>query len=224
MDLIQKAMEQKKTVLSEHDSKEFLKRYGIPVAQEVQAYDQQGVLESIRSIGFPLVMKACQPGLSHKTEQDLVFVDIRSEQEAITAYESLMGDNPDQDRSVLVAEKILGQREVMAGLITDPQFGPCLMYGLGGIFTELLRDTVFRTVPITGRDAFDMMEEISCRKILEAFRGMPAVDKEKMKEVLLGLNQIGMEQEMIKEIDINPIILAHEGPKAVDALIVLKEE
>ncbi len=223
MDLIQKAMAERKTILSEYDSKEFLKSYGIPGAQEVQVYDQQGVLESIRSIGLPLVMKACQSGLNHKTEQNLVFVDIQSEQEAITAFETLMGENPDQDRSVLVAEMVYGQREVMAGLTTDPQFGPCLMYGLGGIFTELLKDTVFRTIPITNKDALEMMEEISCRKILDAFRGMPAVDKEEMKKVLLGLSQIGMEYKSIKEIDINPIIISDEGPKAVDALIVLKE-
>lgn len=222
MHLIQKAIDQNQRLLSEHDSKEFLKSYGIPVAKEVAVYDQQGVLEGIRTIGFPLVMKACQPGLNHKTEKNLVFVDIRSEQEAITAFESLMGEDPAKDRSVLVAERVAGERELMAGLMTDPQFGFCLMFGLGGIFTELFRDTVFRVVPITSQDAFDMLDEISGRAILDKFRGMPVADKEEIKDILLKLNSIALENEIIQEIDMNPIILSDKGPKVVDALVVLK--
>lgn len=224
MNLIQRILRQRQKVLSEHDSKELLRHYGLPVAKELEIHDQQELLESIQELGFPIVMKACQPGLSHKTEQNLVLIDIRTEQEAITAFESLMEHSTAEVRSVLVAERVFGHRELMAGLMTDPQFGPCLMFGLGGIFTEMLADVVFRTVPISRKDGFDMIAEIRCQKLLDGFRGMPGIDKGQLVDILIKLNQMCMDHEVIQEIDVNPIILSHEGPSIVDALVILKEK
>lgn len=221
MEIIRKALEEARTTLSEHESKELLRSYEIPVTREIEANDQKGLVEAIREIGFPLVIKACGPKLSHKTERGLVRVDIRSPEEATAAFEKIMNEVKDDDGSVLVQEMVKGQRELVIGLTRDPQFGPCVMFGLGGIFTEVLKDISFRVAPIETYDALEMMREIKARKILEAVRGMPPADLDQLADILIKVGNIGIEQEHIKEIDINPVILAGSQPVAVDALVVL---
>ena len=221
MEIIRKALEEARTTLSEHESKELLRSYEIPVTREIQANDQKGLLEAIQEIGFPLVIKACGPKLSHKTERGLVRVDIRSAEEATAAFDEIMNEVKDDGGTVLVQEMVKGQRELVIGLTRDPQFGPCVMFGLGGIFTEVLKDISFRVAPIETYDAFEMMREIKARKILEAVRGMPPADLDQLADILVKVGNIGVEQEHIKEIDINPVILAGSQPVAVDALVVL---
>lgn len=221
MDIIQRALSAKRNTLSEHESKELLRQYGIPVTQEKEARDQESLLEAVREIGFPLVMKACSPHLSHKTERGLVRMDIRNEQEAAGVFEQIMSQAQESDATVLVQEMVKGSRELVVGLTRDVQFGPCVMFGLGGIFTEILEDISFRVAPIQKADALDMMQEIKGRKILEAVRGMPAADLDLLSEILITVGNIGLEHERIKEIDINPLILAGSNPVAVDALVVL---
>jgi len=114
-----------------------------------------------------------------------------------------------------------GQRELVVGLTRDPQFGPCVMFGLGGIFTEILKDTAFRVAPLEKCDALDMMQEIKGRKILEAVRGMEPADLDALSQILINVGRIGIENDQIKEIDINPLILSGARPVAVDALVVL---
>jgi len=119
---------------------------------------------------------------------------------------------------------IKGERELVAGLTRDPQFGPCVMFGLGGIFTEVLKDVTFRVAPLERYDAYEMMDEIKAKKILDEFRGKPAVDREKLADILINLGRIGLEHEEVAEIDINPLIIKDSMPVAVDALIVLRAE
>mgnify|MGYP001824128748 FL=1 len=146
----------------------------------------------------------------------------RSEAEALAAYREVMSKiEADDDATVLVQEMVIGKRELVVGLTRDLQFGPCVMFGLGGIFTEILKDISFRVAPIEKRDALDMMQEINARKILKAVRGMPPADLDQLSEILITVGSIGLEQESIKEIDINPIILSGSRPIAVDALVVL---
>ena len=109
----------------------------------------------------------------------------------------------------------------MVGLTRDPQFGPCVMFGLGGIFTEILKDVSFRVAPLEKRDAIDMMREIRGNKILDAVRGMDAADLDQLSDILINIGKIGLEQEHVKEIDINPLILTGSKSVAVDALVVL---
>ena len=122
---------------------------------------------------------------------------------------------------MLVQEMVEGSRELVVGLTRDAQFGPCVMFGLGGIFTEALQDIAFRVAPIERTGALEMLREIKARKILEAFRGMPAAEIDQIADIITKVSRIGMEQPGIKEIDINPVILTKRGPVAVDALIVL---
>ena len=221
MDILEKALKEGRKTLSEHESKELLRTYDIPVTREIEAADETQALAAIHEIGFPLVIKACGPDLSHKTERGLVRVDIRNEEEAISAFHEIMKEVKDEGATVLVQEMVKGPRELVVGLTRDSQFGPCVMFGLGGIFTEILRDVSFRVAPIEKRDALEMMQEIKARKILDAVRGMPAADLDRLAEILIKMGNIGLEEESIKEIDINPLILWDSQPVAVDALVVL---
>ncbi len=110
----------------------------------------------------------------------------------------------------------------MVGMTRDSQFGPCVMFGLGGIFTEALQDVCFRMAPLALHDAFDMMTDIKGHKILGPLRGMPPANKDELAQILIAVGRIGLENERIKEIDINPLIIREGHPVAVDALVVLE--
>ena len=179
-------------------------------------------MEAIKKIGFPVVLKGCSPDIAHKTEKGLIHVDIRNEDEALAAFKAIIAGMNGTENSVLVQEMIRGKRELVAGLTRDPQFGPCVMFGLGGIFTEILKDISFRVAPLGKYDAQEMMQEIKGHKILGAVRGMEAVDLEMLADILITIGKIGMENEKIGEIDINPLIISGRKPVAVDALVVLQ--
>lgn len=221
MDIIENAIREGRDRLSEHESKEILRNYGIPLTKEYIADDQQSLIKAIKEIPFPLVLKGCAPELSHKSERNLVRVNIRSEQEALSVFAELMDEVKNEGGNVLVQEMIQGQRELVVGLVRDSQFGPTIMFGLGGIFVEILEDIVFRVAPLEKRDAIGMMESLKSRKILDSVRGLPAANKDKLAEILIKIGQIGLEQDKIKEIDINPVIFDGSNPVAVDALIIL---
>lgn len=221
MEIIKKAISEGRKTLSEHDSKELLRNYNIPVTNEIQVSDLNSLKKAIEEIGFPLAIKGCGAELSHKTERNLVRLDIRSEQESITAFNEIMLEIESEGGMVLVQEMVKGQRELVAGLTHDPQFGPCVMFGLGGIFTEILKDIVFRVAPLEKKEALEMLREIKAYKILEGIRGFPPADLDVLSQILINLGEIGLEQDNIKEIDINPLILSGSLPVAVDALVVL---
>ncbi len=224
--VIEKALANGQTALSEHDSKLVLEKYGIPIGRERLVQSADEAVQAAAEIGYPVVVKACGPEISHKTERELVVVDVRSEEELRFAYDKIMrnlGDTPRE--GVLVQEQIAGERELVIGLIRDPQFGPCVMFGLGGIFTEILKDTSFRVAPITEDDALQMMEDIRAKDILGPVRRKSPADRKRLAEALVGLGRIGMEQDHVAEIDVNPLIIAGDGsPVAVDALVVLKPD
>jgi len=219
--IIEKALKEGRGVLSEHESKELLSQYKIPVAREMVVKTEGELIKAATDIGYPLVMKGCSPDLTHKTEQGLVKVDLRNDEEARAAYQEIMNSMQEQQKAVLVQELVRGSRELMVGMTRDAQFGPCVMFGLGGIFTEILKDISFRVAPIEKRDAKEMMQEIKGHKILENVRGMPAADLEELSEILIRVGEIGLDNDAIKEIDVNPLILSGSNPVAVDALVVL---
>ena len=222
MEIIQKVLGEGRHVLSEYESKLLLAQYGIPVTREIVVEDETDLISAARDIGYPLVLKGCSSEISHKTETNIIQLDIRTDEEATTAFRQIKANMNGRPGGVLVQEMIRGQRELMAGLTRDPQFGPCVMFGLGGIFTEILKDVSFRLAPLKHVDALDMMQEIKGRKILEAVRGMEPVDADMLAQVLIKLGDIGVENDPIKEIDINPLIIRGGKPVAVDALVVLR--
>ena len=220
MEIIEKALKEGRTTLSEYESKQVLASYEIPVTRELIVDNVQDLINATKEIGYPLVLKGCSSDIAHKTEKGLIKVDIRNEDEAKTAFEEIAANIGAED-AILVQEMVKGQRELVIGLTRDPQFGPCVMFGLGGIFTEILKDISFRVAPLEERDALEMMQDIKGHKILEAVRGMEAADLDVFSDILIKVGQIGLENKHIKEIDINPVIISGNQPVAVDALVVL---
>jgi len=221
MELIKKALKEGRTTLSEYESKRVLASYQIPITRELQIDNVRDLARVSQKIGYPLVLKGCSPEIAHKTEKGLIRVDIRNEDEARCAFEEIVANMEGAEGSVLVQEMIKGQRELAAGLIRDPQFGPCVMFGLGGIFAEILRDTSFRVAPLEKRDALEMMQEIKGTKILGPVRGMEPADQGMLADILIKVGQIGLENDEVKEIDMNPVIISGSRPVVVDALVVL---
>ena len=219
---IEKALKEGRTTLSEYESKQVLAEYQIPVTKEVLVNDAKALARAGQEIGYPVVLKGCSSDIIHKTEKGLIWVDIRNEEEASSAFEEIMGNMSGPEDAVLVQEMVKGQRELVIGLTRDAQFGPCVMFGLGGIFTEILKDISFRVAPLEKRDALDMMRDIKGHKILDAVRGMEAADMDILADILIKVGQIGLENEKVKEIDINPVIISGSKPVAVDALVVLE--
>jgi len=222
MKIIDKALRKGQKTLSEYEAKQVLAAYGIPVTKEILVRDKEHLEKAIQKIGFPLVMKGCSAEIAHKTEKGLIHVDIRTATEAKKAFREIMAGMAGFEGGVLLQEMIKGRRELVIGLTRDPQFGPCVMFGLGGIFTEILRDISFRRAPLEVRDAQEMMQEIKGHKILEAVRGMEAADTKRLTEMLMAIGRIGLEIPEVSEIDLNPVILSGAKPVVVDALIVLK--
>jgi succinyl-CoA synthetase beta subunit len=224
MKIIENALARRAGNLNEYDSKRFLATYGIPITREAIARSEEDVAAKASEIGYPVVLKGSDEAFHHKTELNLIALNLKDEKSVRRAYEQLVSRSETKLKEVLVQEMIEGQRELMVGLYRDPQFGPCVMFGLGGIFTEIVEDIVFRVAPLTRKDAMEMLTEIKGKRILESFRGKPRIERDEMANILLALSQIGKEQPQIREIDINPIKLVSGKPVAVDALVVFSAD
>jgi acetate---CoA ligase (ADP-forming) subunit beta len=221
MKIIKDAIKRGATALSEHDSKLLLAEFGIPVTGETIVKSENEAASAAAAMGYPVVMKGSGEKLSHKTEMNLVALDVRNDTEARETFRRFTSRKDVEVKEVLVQQMVKGDRELVAGLTRDPQFGPCVMFGLGGIFTEILEDIAFRVAPLTKLDAMEMMEDIRAKKILGPVRGKAPVDREALANILITLGTIGLEHDVIKEIDINPLKVLDGKPVAVDALVVL---
>ena len=216
--------------LTEHKGKELLAAYGIPVTKEAVAKTADEAAGIANRIGYPVVMKIESPDILHATEAGALKLNIRNDAEAKAAFQEIMTNSrrhaPNADiRGVLVQEMVAGGREVIVGMSHDPQFGPTVIFGLGGVFVEVLKDIAMRVVPITRYDAMEMVNEIKGRKILDAFRNMGPADTDAIVDVILRLSRLAADlKDTVAEIDINPLVVLEKGKsaKAVDALVVLK--
>jgi succinyl-CoA synthetase beta subunit len=208
MEVLDQARKKKYRTLSEYDSKRVLSEYGIPVTREKLVKSGKDAVAAANEIGFPVVLKACGHDLTHKTELDAIRLNLADPKSVRQAFRDLKASTKGHKlQGFLVQEMVKGQRELVMGLIRDQQFGPCVMFGLGGI---------------TERDAQEMMDEIKGKKILDAFRGMSAADRQVLAAALVNMGKIGLEHDEVSEIDVNPLILTKDGrPFAVDALVVL---
>jgi succinyl-CoA synthetase beta subunit len=224
MKIIEEAVKRGAKTLSEHESKLFLAEHGIPVTREVLVTTEENAVLAAEDIGYPVVLKGSGEALSHKTEMNLIAIDMRNEAEVREAFRKLTSNPQAKVEEVLVQQMVKGDRELVIGLTRDDQFGPCVMFGLGGIFTEILEDISFRVAPLSRVDAMEMMEDIRGKKILGAVRGKSPVDTEVLADILLSLGQIGLDYEKVREIDINPLKILEGKPIAVDALVVLDND
>ena len=220
--IIKNVMQEGRKALSEYEAKKVLAAYGISVTRECLVENRGDVEKVAQKIGYPLVMKGCSSEIAHKTEKGLILTDIRNDAEALKAFDEIKKRLNVYSGAVLIQEMIPGRRELVLGMTRDDQFGPCIMFGLGGIFTEILKDISFRKAPLEKNDALEMMREIKGHNILDAFRGMEAADVESLADILIQLGKIGLEVDHVQEIDLNPVIIFGKKPIVVDALIILK--
>jgi len=217
--------------LSEHQSKALLDLYGIPVTREMVAASAHDAVRFAEEIGFPVVLKVDSPDILHKSEANAIRVGVGSKEEITQIYDELI-DNARKYNSnaringISVQEMIQGGSEVMIGMSQDPQFGPTIAFGLGGIFVEILKDISLRVAPLSTSDAEQMVKEIKGYQILQGVRGQKRSDIAGIVDVLMRISRLAHDwKDVISEIDINPLIVFDEGSgvKAADALIVLKK-
>ena len=208
--------------LSEADSKSFVRNYGVPVADERVVDQPEAAVEASRLIGLPVVMKLVGDTIAHKSERGLVRLNLGDETSvAVAARELLAGARPDDGPvALLVAPMIRGNRELIAGVVRDPTFGPMVMLGLGGVLAEAVGDVVFRPAPLDLAEAQRQIDALESQALLGAFRGEQAVDRQLLAETLVGLGRLAIEHPEVASVDINPMIVTPEGRAvAVDALI-----
>ncbi len=219
--ILRAARKNNQTALDEYAAKQLLASYGIPVPNELLVNSVDKAVEAANEIGFPVVVKACDPSLMHKTEQGLVYLNVQASDDIMKAYDAIQ-KSAGQTVPVLIGEMIKGQREFLAGVTWDEQFGHCAAFGVGGIFTEAFNDITYRVAPLGDTESEAMVSDIKNNKLLLPYRGMPAVNTTALSEILSTLSKLPFIHDAIKEIDINPIIISGADPVAVDALIVLK--
>jgi len=206
--------------LDEFVSKRILKAYGIPTVDEA-VMTAAGDAAAAGRFGYPVVMKGLVPEGVHKTEMGLVRLGVRNRSAAARTYRELKRAMAGRGK-VLVQKQMDGKIELILGLLRDPQFGPCVMFGLGGILAEAFRDTAFAMAPLSKADALGLISRIRGQALLDGFRGMPAVDRDALADILVALGDLGLAHPRIREIDVNPLlVVGPDGMAAVDATIVL---
>ncbi len=211
------------TTLNEHQSKQLLKQFNIPVVEERLADDADQAVAAAREFGYPVVLKGLGAELHHKTEHGLVHLQLNDDRAVRRAARQIATDAGDRLTSLLVQPQVTGRRELMAGLFQDSQFGPVVVFGLGGVQAEALDDVAMALAPLTAADAHGMLARIRAQKLLSDFRGEKAVPIQSLVQVLLGLSRLAQAHPEIAEIDINPMLVSPGGSLcAVDALVILK--
>jgi len=207
--------------LSEHESIALVARYGVPVADARRAGSPDDAAAAADAVGYPVVVKLHGDAIAHKTERGLVRLGVTDADGVRAAAADLLALATADDGVVdlVVAPMIRGARELIAGVHTDPQFGRCVMLGVGGVLTEALGDVAFRLVPITAADADDMLDELRAQALLGPVRGEPAVDRAAVRDVLLALSALAEGEPTVHSVDLNPLIVYAGRPVAVDALV-----
>jgi acetyl-CoA synthetase (ADP-forming) len=210
------------TTLSEAASKQLLVPFGVPFAQEMVCSTAAQAVEAANHIGYPVVIKLSGNHIAHKTERGLVRLNITDASKAEQACSELtaLTTSADGEVSFLVAEMVKGDRELIIGVINDPQFGYMVALGIGGIFAEAIDDVVLRPLPLSFAMAMQMIDEVHHQSILGAFRGSQPIDRTQLANVLTSMGKVCADHPEIESLDINPLIARNDGSLvAVDALI-----
>ena len=209
------------STLSEAASKALLAPFGVPFPDERQATTPDEAVAAAGAIGHPVVVKLGGDGIAHKTERGLVRLGLVGDDAVAQASRELLDLARPEDGVVhlLIAPMLMGNRELIAGLHLDPQFGMTVMLGVGGILAEAVADVAFRLVPIDRLDAEEMIDDLATQRLLGPFRGEPAVDRSALVDVLVGLSDAAAGDPAIVGADLNPLIVVDGRPVAVDALV-----
>ncbi|MDE2934383.1 MAG: acetate--CoA ligase family protein [Chloroflexota bacterium] len=225
---ISSARAENRTLLSEVEAKAALGDAGIPVTATTLAQTREEAAAQAEAIGYPVALKVVSPNVAHKSDVGGVVLGLESHEEVAEGYDeiihSVQAAQPSANiEGVSVQEMASPGVEVIVGVTTDPQFGPVMMFGLGGIMVEVLGDVAFRLAPLGEGDARDMIDEIQGRQVLDGVRGQPPVDLGAIEAMLDRVSVFAAEHPEVAELDLNPVIASPEGAIAVDARIVLAE-
>jgi acetyl-CoA synthetase (ADP-forming) len=225
--IISQAIKDRRKSLLETEAKVICKEYGIPVTRFELAKSEDEAAQFSDAIGYPVVLKIVSPDIIHKSDIGGVMLNLREAKEARNAYKQILSNVKKHNAKarivgILVEEMAPASTEVIVGSTKDPQFGPALMFGLGGVFVEVLKDVTFRIAPISEEEALEMIEGVRAYPLLKGYRVSPPADINAIVEILLATSRLVMEHPEIRELDLNPIVVYEKGAKTVDARMILE--
>lgn len=220
------AQDEGRNFLYEHEAKELCSHYGMPITAIKIATTEDEAVKYSDEIGYPIVLKIVSPQVLHKSDSGGVLININNAEEVRAGYNQILTNVKKHVpeaviTGILVQEMAPSGTEVIVGSTKDPTFGNTIMFGLGGIFVEVLKDVSFRIVPIQKVDAAEMIKEIRAYKILEGVRGMPPADQEMLVKILMATSKMLEECPEVNELDMNPILVYEKGARVVDARVIL---
>jgi acetate---CoA ligase (ADP-forming) subunit beta len=226
IDVINDVRTEGKMVLTEIEAKQVIEKAGIKVTRTKLAASIKEAQSVSKEIGFPVVLKIASPDITHKSDAGGVKTGLKSVKEVKKAWEDIMASIKvkfpgAKIEGVSVQEMARPGVEIIIGMFKDPQFGPVIMFGLGGIFVEVLKDVAFRLIPLERHDAAEMIEEIKGKILLNGYRGQEPANKEVLVDILLKVSTLVEKTPEIKELDLNPVFAYKDTAVAVDARIVL---
>ena len=225
--IINQARKEGRKALLEPEAKLICMEYGIPVTKFKVAVNENEAVKYADEIGYPVVLKIVSPEIIHKSDAGGVMINLQNPSDVSDAYRKILENVKKYNANakivgVLVQEMTPQSTETIVGAIKDPQFGQTIMFGLGGIFVELLKDVNFRIAPITADDAKEMITQLKAYPLLKGFRSSPPADIDALVGVLLSTSRLVMDNPEIKELDLNPVLAYQKGAKTVDARIILE--
>ncbi|OLS22923.1 MAG: hypothetical protein HeimC3_28670 [Candidatus Heimdallarchaeota archaeon LC_3] len=226
-EIIESALNANRSVLTITESKKIFDSYGLPINKSIFVENEDDLVQNIGELRPPVVMKIVSPQITHKTDVGGVVLDLQTPLEIKKAYIIMTNVisklRPDASiQGVIIEEQVKNGLELILGTFNDPVFGSILMFGLGGIFVEVLKDVAFRLIPIDEQEAYDIIDDIKSSFLLKGYRGKNSINREQLVSIILSLSKI-VEDNPIKEIDINPLISIDNKLVVVDARIILKE-
>lgn len=227
--VVELARSEGRDLLNEVEAKQLLAQAGVPVVETILATSLEEAKQVAEKIGYPVVIKVVSADISHKSDVGGVKIGLVDAEEVGHAYQAIMANSKKAlPEAVITGVAVQGMAsegiEVIVGMVRDPQFGPVMMFGLGGIFVELLKDVSFRVLPLAERDARQMVDDIKGQAILDGVRGQASADKAAIRELILNVGQFIEQHPEIQELDMNPVFAYAEGAIAVDARIVLTRD
>jgi acetyltransferase len=220
-ELLHQREEKKSKILDEHESKKCFEALGLKVVKEVTVKDLDEALKAADDMGYPVVLKGMVEGKVHKTEVGLVKLNLWNVDQVKSAYQEILATKI-KPKSFLIQKMLKGDLELIIGLVRDPQFGPAVMLGLGGVWAEVYKDVVFRLTPLHQEEILEMISDLKGQALFKGYRGLKPVNMESIANWLMKLGWLGLNFEKIKEIDVNPLLMVEGEPIAVDATIVLQ--
>ncbi len=224
--IIDKVLREGRKKLYEDEALDLLRKYGLPVPAARLASGEDEAVKIAGEIGYPVVLKIVSPDIIHKSDVGGVILNLRSPDDVRRAYRKMMASISEKAPhakvvGVLVQHMVPAGLEVIIGATRDPVFDAVVMFGLGGVFVEVLRDVSFRVAPLSFEEAMSMIGEIKARRLLEGYRNMPPRDKEALARIILGVARIMEDNKEIREIDLNPVMSYTEGAMIADARILV---